>query len=186
MLKLTIPGIENWDSKNNVFVYTDVVELELEHSLVSLSKWEAEWGKPFLGPDIKSDEETLSYVRIMTLTPDISPEVYNRLSHDNIRKVNEYLEAKMTATWFNERGPQKAGPKKREIITAEIIYHWMISFQIPFEAEHWHLNRLITLIKVLNEKNAPADKNRKMSPREVAQRNRELNEQRLAKLGTSG
>lgn len=185
MLKLTIPGIENWDSAKQEFVYSDAVELELEHSLVSLSKWEAQWEKPFLSPDPKTTEETVSYIRIMTLTPDIPPEVYQRLSNDNIIQVNNYLEAKMTATWFNERG-RKPGSPKKEIVTAEIIYHWMLAFNIPFDREHWHLNRLITLIKVTNEKNAPADKGQKMSPKEIAQRNRELNAKRQAAYGTSG
>lgn len=185
MLKLTIPGIESWDSAKQEFVYSDAVELELEHSLVSLSKWEAQWEKPFLSPDPKSTEETVSYIRIMTLTPDIPPEVYERLSNDNILQVNNYLEAKMTATWFNER--RKVGSLKKEIVTAEIIYHWMLTFNIPFDRENWHLNRLITLIKVTNEKNASSDKKaNKMSPQEIAQRNRELNAQRQAAYGTSG
>lgn len=186
MLKLTIPGIESWDSKNNMFVYTDSVELELEHSLVSLSKWEEEYEKPFLSPDQKTTEETLGYIRIMTLTPNVPSETFERLTHDHIAQINEYLGAKKSATWFSEQAPQRPGAVRKEIVTSEIIYNWMLNLNIPFDRETWHLNRLITLIRVANEKNAKQDKTRKMSPREVAQRNRELNEQRLKQLGTSG
>lgn len=185
MLKLTIPGIENWDSAKQEFVYTDSVELELEHSLVSLSKWEEEFEKPFLGPDPKSSEETLAYFRHMTLTPNIPLEVYERLTDTHVVMVNAYISAKKTATWFSEQ-TAKPGNKRKEIVTSEIIYNWMLNLNIPFDRETWHLNRLITFIRVANEKNATKDKKAKMTPREVAQRNRELNEQRLAKLGTSG
>jgi hypothetical protein len=186
MLKVTIPGIESWDTENQVFVYTDAVELELEHSLVSLSKWEEEFEKPFLSPDPKSDAETIGYIRAMTLNPGIPPEVYSRLRDVHIMQVNEYIGAKRTATWFSELG-EKKGPKKKETVTAEIIYNWMLNLSIPFDRETWHLNRLITLIRVANEKNAAKDKKaNKMSPREIAQRNRELNEQRMKQYGTSG
>lgn len=185
MLKLTIPGIENWDSAKQEFVYTDSVELELEHSLLSLSKWEAEFEKPFLAPDPKSNAETLGYIRCMNSSEDIDPEVYQRLTDDHIVQVNQYIGAKKTATWFNEQN-KKQGSARKETVTSEIIYNWMLSLNIPFDRETWHLNRLITFIRVANEKNAAKDKKTKMTPREVAQRNRELNEQRLAKLGTSG
>lgn len=185
MLKLTIPGIENWDSAKQEFIYTESVELELEHSLVSLSKWEEEFEKPFLGPEPKSTEETLGYIRCMNSSPDIAPEVYQRLTDDHILLVNAYLGARKTATWFNEQS-QRPGSARKEVVTSEIIYNWMLNLNIPFDRETWHLNRLITFIRVANEKNATKDKHAKMSPREVAQRNRELNEQRLAKMGTSG
>jgi hypothetical protein len=187
MLKITIPGIESWDSKNQEFVYTDAVELELEHSLVSLSKWEAEWNKPFLSDEQKTTEQTIGYFRNMTLTPNVPPEIYHRLSDDHVNAVNEYIGAKMTATWFNETAKQKK-PVRKEVITSEIIYNWMIDLDIPFECKNWHLNQLITMIKVRNEKNAknsPNQKN-KMSPREIAQRNRELNAKRKAQMGTQG
>lgn len=187
MLKLTIPGIESWDSKNNMFVYTDSVELELEHSLVSLSKWEEEFEKPFLSPDQKSDEETIGYIRAMTLNPENVPsDVYTRLRDTHIVQVNDYIGAKKTATWFSEQGNQK-GPKRKEVVTSEIIYNWMLNLNIPFDRETWHLNRLITFIRVANEKNASKDKKaNRMSPQEVARRNRELNEQRMKQFGTSG
>lgn len=178
MLKIDVPSREVYDEETQRFYVVPATELELEHSLVSLSKWESEWEKPFLGKDPKTTEETISYIKAMTLTEDIPPEVYANLTNDNLNSVNEYIGKKMTATWFREDGK-----KGREIITAELIYYWMVSFRIPFECQYWHLNRLFTLVKVCSEKNSPP---KKMSRSEIAQRNRELNAQRKAQLGTRG
>lgn len=185
MFSLSIPGIRHWDDANEEFLYPGAVEIELEHSLVSLSKWEEEFEKPFLGPDPKTTEETLGYVRSMTLTPGVPPEAYLRLTDAHILQVNEYIGAKKTATWFNEHAAKKT--VKKEIVTSEVIYNWMINLNIPFDRETWHLNRLITLIRVANESNASKDsKANKMSPREIAQRNRDLNAQRLKQSGSTG
>lgn len=179
MLTITVEMEQLFDEETQEFTSVDFI-LELEHSLVALSKWESKWEKPFLGPKTKSEEEVISYIECMTLTPNTPPEVYVKLSESNLQKINDYLDAKMTATWFSEL---TTTPRSREIITAELIYYWMITYQIPFETQYWHLNRLFTLIRVMSMKNA---KPKKMSRSEMAARNRALNEQRRAQYETSG
>lgn len=180
MLRITIPGKDYFDESNQEFITVDDVTIELEHSLVSLSKWESKYEIPFLDKEKKSTEQTLGYIKCMTLTPDVPDEVYDNLSQQNFDEINDYIDAKMTATWFSE---SPGAPKSRDIITAELIYYWMTVFEIPFECENWHLNRLFTLIRVCNIK---AAKPEKMSRSEVAARNRELNAQRRAQLGSKG
>ena len=180
MLRITIPAAELWDELKEEFIYTKEQTLQLEHSLVSLSKWESKWCKPFLGKGTKTAEEILDYVRCMTLTQNVDPDVYMYLTKENIEQINRYIEAPMTATWFSE--DQHAKPN-REIVTAEVIYYWMIALNIPFECQKWHLNKLLTLIRVCNVKNQPP---KKMSKRDIASRNAALNAARRQKFNSKG
>jgi hypothetical protein len=179
MLKIIVKGNEFFNEETQEFQHVPDYPLELEHSLASLSKWESTFEKPFLGSTNKTEEEVLAYIKMMVLTGDVPDDVFTRLTVPNVEDINKYINAKMTATWFRE----DKTPPSREIITAEIIFYWMISFKIPFECQYWHLNRLLTLIRVCGQKNAP---NKKMSKSEIAARNREINAQRRAQLGSRG
>jgi hypothetical protein len=179
MLKIIVGGEEMFDDSSQQFIKQGGTTLELEHSLVSLSKWESEFEKPFLGKAEKTVDEILAYIKAMVLN-EVSEGIFSELSEENFSEINDYIEAKMTATWFHEAS---GAPASRDVITAELIYYWMITFQIPLECEKWHLNRLFTLIRVCNIKQA---KPKKMSRSEVAARNRELNARRREQLGTRG
>ena len=179
MLKITIPEMEFYDEDNNEFIIFNEQVLQLEHSLVSISKWESKWHIPFLDGKDKTLEQIIDYVRCMTITQNVKPEVYNRLTEDNLKAINDYIENPMTATTFSDINQRPS----REIITSEIIYYWMVSFNIPFECQKWHLNKLLTLIKVCNIKNSPP---KKMSRQEILSRNRALNEARKKNLNTMG
>lgn len=180
MLTLIVPGTEMFDERTSEFVTHGDVTLELEHSLVSLSKWESKYEKPFLGDEKKTTEEVIGYVEAMFLSETFPVEILQKLSEENFKQINDYIDAKMTATWFSD---QPSAPRSRDVITAELIYYWMIVFTIPFECQYWHLNRLFTLIRVCNLKQSKPEK---MSRNEIAARNRELNAQRRSQLGTRG
>jgi hypothetical protein len=175
--------VEEFNDETSEFVYTTLEEaqtLELEHSLVTLSKWESKWCKPFLSNNNTSDEELLDYVKIMTVTPNVAPDVYNRLSEANVEEIKTYIQAPMTATTFSNDKTSKAS---REVVTAEIIYYWMIALNIPFECQNWHLNRLITLIKVCNLKNQPP---KKMGKRSTVSQYAQLNAARRKQHNSKG
>ena len=179
MLQLTIPSIEQWDEVNERFVWTKEYTLQLEHSLVSLSKWESKWHKPFLSKEERTSEESIDYIRCMTITQNVEPEAYKFITSENIKAVTDYIGEPMTATTFHD---EKKGIN-REIITAEVIYYWMVALQIPFECQKWHLNKLIALIKVCEVKNQPP---KKMSKKETMSRNAALNAARRRSLNSKG
>lgn len=181
MLKLTIKTREAYDESTQSFVLSSTFDVELEHSLYSLSKWESFFEKPFLTNKDKTPEEMLWYIQAMCVTPNIPPEVFQSLSNEHIESIQQHISAKMTATWFSDKNAPKTAAG--QVVTAELIYYWMVAMSIPFECQHWHLNRLLTLVKVCNEQNKPQ---KKLSRREMAEKRRELNEQRLKAYETTG
>ena len=180
MLQITVPGVEIYDESIDEFITIPETTLKLEHSLVSLSKWESKWCKSFFSKKEKTYEETLDYIKCMTITQNVKDEVYNRLTRDNVAEINKYIENPMTATHFYEDKNAKGG---RETITSELIYYWMIALNIPFECQKWHLNRLLTLIRVCNIKNQPP---KKMSKRDLMSRNAALNAARRQQFNSKG
>lgn len=180
MLELVIQPPELYDEESCEFVTMKEQTLRLEHSLLSVSKWESKWCKPFLSRTSQTVEEMVDYVRCMTITQNVDPKIYLFITDDHIQKINDYIEAPMTATTFSE---ERKKITNRDIVTSEIIYHWMIAYNIPFECQKWHLTKLLTLINVCNIKNNPP---KKMSRKELLARNRTLNESRKQALKTKG
>ena len=181
MLEIIIPETELWDHSEEEFYYTKKTKLKLEHSLISLSKWETKWQKPFLSKDKKTREETIDYIKCMTITQNVQPEVFNAIDNKIMTEINKYIDNPMTATTFSNKD---GGKKNRKIVTSEVIYYWLTALNIPFECQKWHLNRLLTLVNVCNIKSQPNKK--KMSRREILTKNRELNAKRRKALGTKG
>lgn len=179
MLQITVVTSESYDETTQKFI-ANGVDLELEHSLASLSKWESHFRKPFLSKEDKTAEETLWYIEAMIRTPNVPPGIVAKFSEKNFQQINDYINAPHTATTFRDDPNQKPS---REIMTAELFYHIMFTLHIPIEFEHRNLNQLLTLIRVTNIKNSPP---KKMSPRQLMERNRALNEARQKELGTRG
>lgn len=181
MLVINVKVYENYDEENQLFIPV-TMPIAFEHSLLSLSKWESKYEKPFLSDkEERSEEELLDYLRMMAVNPAVDDRHLALLSNNNITELQNYIASKQTATWFSDRKKKEKGPP--ETITSELIYYWMFSAEIPVECETWHLNRLLTLIRVFGEKN---QKPEKMSKSEIMARNRSLNEQRKAKYNTKG
>lgn len=185
MLKLRIPERAFWDEDKEEFIYTKGRDLVLEHSLIAMSKWEARWKKPFLGRDThRTSEQMLDYVRCMTITQNVDASVYYGITPEIMDIINEYINDPMTATTFTEREEAKArAAGSNSFVTSELIYYWMISLNIPVEFEKWHLNRLLTLIKICNVKQADP---KKMSKGAIARQNHSLNAARRARLHSKG
>lgn len=179
MLTITVPGFELFNSETDEFIVFPDTTLKLEHSLVSVSKWESKWHKRFLDATVeKTNEELIDYIKCMTLTQNVNPEIYNHLSPAVVSQINDYIEDPMTATTFSGR---QTGPAQRAL-SAEVIYYWMIALGIPFECQKWHLNKLMTLIRVCNEKSNP----KKMSKSDIYRQNSELNAIRRAAMKSKG
>ena len=187
MLEIHVVPPEYFDESTQEFVKSPIkpTTLQLEHSLISISKWESKWHKPFLeNSNQLSKEEIIDYIKCMTISPGkVEDDIYLVLSQENVNSIIEYIQNPMTATWFKE---EKNKAKSREIITSELIYYWMVALQIPFECQKWHINRLLTLIRVCNTKNEESTSKNKMSKRELMSRNAALNAQRRAKLNSKG
>jgi hypothetical protein len=181
MLQITVQLTpEMWDEEKEEFIPPKTQELQLEHSLVSLKKWESKWCKPFLSKKEKTTEETIDYIKHMTLTRNVDPDVYNHLSQKNIDEINDYILAPMTATTFSDE-PRKSS--RGEQITAELIYYWMSQFNLPSEYQKWHLNSLLTLIRVCTVKNSPP---KKRSKQDTARHYAEMNAARRKKYNSKG
>jgi len=183
MLAINISAVEEFDEKSSTFITTsEDFTIELEHSLASISKWESIYEKPFLSNTAKSEDETIGYVLAMNLGPEIPQAILNQLRKPQyLNQINTYLNTKQTATWFGD-APLKAG-QSREVITAEIVYYWLVELGIPFETQYWNFNRLLTLVKVINAKRTPP---KKVGRREAAARQRQLNAARQAQYNTKG
>lgn len=180
MLQITIPATEQFNEATCEFIYTEGQTLLLEHSLASIAEWESRWQKPYLTDKCKTREETMDYIKCMTLNRDVDPNIYSCLTSVDIDRIVKYIESPMTATTFSK---SQSGKKSREIITAEIIYYWMVTLNIPPEYDKWHFNRLITLIRVCDIKNGPS---KKMSKRDIMSRNAALNAARRKQFNTTG
>lgn len=179
MLEITIPAGEMFDETTSEFIECPGKTIKLEHSLVSVSKWEAKHHKPFLKREEKSSEEVLDYIKCMTVTQNVDDKVYAFLSSENLKTIMSYIENPMTAT----KVPNVGGGPSRETVTSELIYYWMTAYNIPSEYQKWHLNRLMALIEICAFKNAPQ---KKMSKSQILSRNRSLNAARRAKYNTKG
>lgn len=183
MLEIIVPEREYFDQLKGEFMYSKQYKLVLEHSLISISKWESKWKKPFLSAEAKSREETLDYIKCMSVSN--IPDYANLESIPNnlIREISEYIDDTMTATWFNNDKNRSPRGGKGQVITSELIYYWMIAYDVPFECQKWHLNRLLTLIRICEIKNAPS---KKMKKKDIYAQNRALNAARRNSLGTKG
>lgn len=183
MLEITVPASEALNTKTNEFIYYKEQKLTLEHSLISISAWEAKHHKPYLNTE-KTTQEVLDYVRCMTINKITDMTVYQRLTPQNIQEITDYISDSMSATWFAEEKEKEGSAKqKKETITSELIYYWMVAYQIPFECQKWHINRLLTLIRVYTEKNKEP---KKKSAKEAAIERRNLNAARKAKSHSKG
>lgn len=178
MLEIVVKGGEMFNERTFEFYQTKDFTIKLEHSLVSIAKWEAKYHKPFFSKEKMEPSEYMDYIKCMTITQNVPEEVYQRLSNKNIKDILNYQQDSMTA--MKQTSKSKGG---YAVITAETIYYWMISLNIPHEYEKWHINRLLALVEYVSLKNAPPEK---MSQREMMEMYRTENEKRRAKYKSKG
>lgn len=179
MLELMVAGGEFYDESLEIFIEVKPAVLRLEHSLVSISKWESIWKEPFLTQKEKSERQTIDYLKCMTVGQNVDPMLYRCITPRQMKEIEEYISDEKTATTFNERG----GPPNRQVITSELIYFWMAQYNIPFECQKWHLSRLLTLIRIASIKNSPE---KKMSKRAILSQNKALNDARRKAMKSKG
>lgn len=183
-LTVTVPDQELFVPPDK-FINIKGTTFKIEHSLVAIAKWEAKWHTPFLDDKVeKTNEMMIDYIKCMTITQNVNPDIYNNLPVDVLQQINEYIDNPMTATWFNDENGPKG--RKGEVVTSELVYYWMITQNIPPEYDKWHFNRLMTLIRVCSEKNAQSSNGKKMSKRNILNQNRALNAARRKASGSKG
>lgn len=182
MIRITVMAPEEWDEKNEEFIKGKSWDLKLEHSLISISKWESKWHKSFIRTKKMTDEETIDYIKCMVLTPNVDPEVYQYINDEHVREIRAYIDNPMSATNILET---TNGKRSNDVITSDLIYCWMVLLNIPFECQKWHLNRLITLITLCNIKSQSPNKNR-MSKSEILSRNAAINARNRARFNSKG
>lgn len=183
MIQVKVPAGEVYDSRNEVFYYVEKdTTIQLEHSLISMQKWESKWHKPFLVEGKKTTDEAIDYIRCMCLTPNVKDDVFYCIPSSEQERISKYIDDPMTATWFRENKSPSVGGKK-EVVTAEIIYYWMIKLNIPSEYKKWHLNQLLTLIRVINAKDAPKKKH---TTKEILEEHRLINQANRKRFNTKG
>lgn len=180
MLKIEIPEQEYYDEVKGEFFTVKAHTLSLEHSLVSISKWESKWKKPYIDDKEKTDAEFRDYIRCMNMTQNVDPRVFDCLTYDKLNEIAQYINDPMSATWFSTKEKNK---KNGEVVTSELIYYWMTALNIPMECQKWHLNRLLTLIRIAGEKNQPP---KKMSKNDILKQNKALNAKRRARAKSRG
>lgn len=188
-LKIKTKEVQLWNEATQEFEYKTVPSrtIVLEHSLVSLSKWEAKYKRPFIDSE-KTNEETLDYVKMMTITQNVPDDTYKYLDTDEIKKINDYIIDPMTATKFSYNSQAGSSPKKdTSKVTSELIYYWMTLYNIPESYQKWHLNRLLVLLRIARIKSDEQHgKTNKMSRSDIIAQNRAINAQRRLKLGSNG
>lgn len=178
--KVEIPEREFFDEENNRFIKVPQTTLLMEHSLVSISKWESKWHIPYLSNKPKTREQTIDYLRCMTITQNVDPFLFYCIPDKELLKIKDYIENPMTATTFSD---EEGKGHTKKVLTSEVLYYYMTMYNIPVEFEKWHINRLLTLIKVCSEENKPK---KKIGSKKLASKYASLNAARRAKLNSKG